>query len=283
VPTIVWFRHDLRLADNPALTAAVAAARADGDGRVVPLFVVDPARWDAASADDRAYLVASLRALDASIDDALLLQHGHPVDVLPALVRATAATSVHAAAAVDAAEAALDATVTARVAVPFVRTGSAHAVPPEPVEPAGAVLAGSVPTGAVGDDPTDFEARYRAWLRAGWPPPTPAPHGVCWWLAVECHGYPAPGPTSDPDPDLRPTAGEAAGEAAALRTWAVLRADAHVDALGLDTRTDRPDVARLARHLRHGEIHPRTLLADLGDGVADEILRRDLCRRELHT
>ena len=35
-PTIVWFRRDLRLADNPALEAAVRA-----DGAVIPLYVLD--------------------------------------------------------------------------------------------------------------------------------------------------------------------------------------------------------------------------------------------------
>ena len=34
---VVWFRRDLRLHDNPALTAALASS-----GRVAPLFVVDP-------------------------------------------------------------------------------------------------------------------------------------------------------------------------------------------------------------------------------------------------
>ncbi|MEL0249300.1 MAG: deoxyribodipyrimidine photo-lyase, partial [Actinomycetota bacterium] len=36
VPSVLWFRRDLRLLDNPALLAAVESARADGDGRVVP-------------------------------------------------------------------------------------------------------------------------------------------------------------------------------------------------------------------------------------------------------
>ena len=35
--SIMWFRRDLRLRDNPALTAALS------DGDVLPLFVVDPA------------------------------------------------------------------------------------------------------------------------------------------------------------------------------------------------------------------------------------------------
>ena len=35
-PSIVWFRLDLRLSDNPALTAAAKGGRA-----LVPLFILD--------------------------------------------------------------------------------------------------------------------------------------------------------------------------------------------------------------------------------------------------
>jgi deoxyribodipyrimidine photo-lyase len=55
---VMWFRRDLRLADNPALVEATA------DGAVLPLFVLDPALWDPAGPSRRAYLAASLRALD---------------------------------------------------------------------------------------------------------------------------------------------------------------------------------------------------------------------------
>ncbi|MGI9022725.1 MAG: deoxyribodipyrimidine photo-lyase [Acidimicrobiales bacterium] len=41
----MWFRRDLRLADNPALAAASRA----GD-RVLPLFVLDALRWPPRSA-----------------------------------------------------------------------------------------------------------------------------------------------------------------------------------------------------------------------------------------
>ena len=37
-PVILWFRRDLRLADNPALTEAVASGRP-----VMPLYVLDEA------------------------------------------------------------------------------------------------------------------------------------------------------------------------------------------------------------------------------------------------
>ena len=42
VTSILWFRRDLRVGDNPAL---LAAADAGSDG-VVPLFVLDPALLD---------------------------------------------------------------------------------------------------------------------------------------------------------------------------------------------------------------------------------------------
>ena len=35
-PTLVWFRNDLRLGDNPALSQAVAAG-----GEVVPVYILD--------------------------------------------------------------------------------------------------------------------------------------------------------------------------------------------------------------------------------------------------
>ncbi|MBJ7529100.1 MAG: deoxyribodipyrimidine photo-lyase, partial [Nocardioides sp.] len=57
----MWFRRDLRLGDNPALLEAAS------DGAVLPLFVLDPHLWDPAGPSRRAYLGASLRALDAQL------------------------------------------------------------------------------------------------------------------------------------------------------------------------------------------------------------------------
>ena len=53
--SIMWFRRDLRLTDLPALTAAAAG------GRVVPLFVIDPA-FSGTGVPRRAYMAAALRA-----------------------------------------------------------------------------------------------------------------------------------------------------------------------------------------------------------------------------
>jgi deoxyribodipyrimidine photo-lyase len=90
--TIVWFREDLRIADNPALAAAAFA------GAVVPLYILDEgpgirplggaARW---------WLDKSLRALDAdlaALGAPLVLRRGDPADILGALARETGAGAV---------------------------------------------------------------------------------------------------------------------------------------------------------------------------------------------
>lgn len=62
-PTIVWFRQDLRLQDNPALAAALAPG-----GAIVPVFIWDEAGegdWPAGGAS-RWWLHHSLTALDAA-------------------------------------------------------------------------------------------------------------------------------------------------------------------------------------------------------------------------
>ena len=58
-----------------------------------------------------------------------------------------------------------------------------------------------------------------------------------------------------------------AGEQVALGRWSAFR-DGGLDAY--EQRRDRPDLAGtsgLSAALRWGEVHPRTLLADLGDGT----------------
>ena len=85
--TIMWFRRDLRLADNPALAAAAAG------GEVVPLFVLDPA-FDSAGPPRRAFLAANLRALDEATGGALVVRQGDPVEVVPRLAADVGAASV---------------------------------------------------------------------------------------------------------------------------------------------------------------------------------------------
>ncbi|MEQ1736497.1 MAG: deoxyribodipyrimidine photo-lyase, partial [Rhodoglobus sp.] len=93
-PTIVWFRDDLRLADNPALTAGVRRG-----SPLVLVYLLDQvsegvrplggaARW---------WLHGSLRALGDAIrakGGRLVLRRGAAEEAIPALVRETAAGAV---------------------------------------------------------------------------------------------------------------------------------------------------------------------------------------------
>ena len=92
---IMWFRHDLRLADNPALHAAAAS------GPVLPVFVLDdaaPGRWKPGGAG-RWWLHFSLEALGAglaTLGAPLILRQGRWEQVLPALAREIGARAIHA-------------------------------------------------------------------------------------------------------------------------------------------------------------------------------------------
>ena len=54
--SIMWFRRDLRISDNPALNAAIESAHVGG-GSVVPVFILDPALIGGAGSKRLAYLL----------------------------------------------------------------------------------------------------------------------------------------------------------------------------------------------------------------------------------
>ena len=94
-PSIVWFRQDLRLADQPALAAAARA------GPVIAVYVLD----DAAAGDwaiggaQRWWLHHSLTALAAALGKhgvPLILRRGDAVTELLAVAEAGGAKTVHA-------------------------------------------------------------------------------------------------------------------------------------------------------------------------------------------
>ncbi|MCU1538277.1 MAG: deoxyribodipyrimidine photo-lyase type [Humibacillus sp.] len=241
-PAILWFRRDLRLGDHPALLAACEA------GPVLPVFVLDPALLDEDTPRSRR-LVASVAALAKDTGDALVVRHGDPVEVIPALAKEVGATQVHVSREttpygrrrdekVEKALAAADRTL--------VTTGSPYAVGP------GRVVNQS------GSPYKVFTPFSRAWREHGAPAPAERPTRIRWF-----HGD----VRRDELPDLAPAgdsgAAAEAGEKAAHQRW-----EAFLDEgiTAYDTERDRPDLdstSRLSTALKYGEIHPRTLLADI--------------------
>ncbi len=246
--SVMWFRRDLRLADNPALLSAVAAGRDDpaADGQVVPLFVLDPALSQPAGVARRAYLAASLADLGRRVGG-LQLRRGDPVREVVAVARAARATTVHVTEDFGPAGRRRDQEVGSALAaqgIELVRTGSPYAVPP------GRVLNRS------GAPYQVFTPYSRAWRDHGWPAPMLAPRAVSW-------ARPLDGVQLDEVPVPEGLRLPAAGEPAARRRWHEFL-DQRLDQYAA-TR-DRPDLngtSRMSVHLKWGEIHPRTMLADL--------------------
>jgi len=262
---VMWFRRDLRLADNPALVEACA------DGEVLPLFVLDPRLWGPAGPARRAYLGASLRSLDASLRQrqaALSVVRGDPVRRVVLAAGEVGATRVHVAADFGPYGRERDEQVEAALAehgIDLVRTGSPYAVAP------GRVTNGS------GAPYKVFTPYSKAWAEHGWRAPIDAPTGAR-WLALD-------DTTAIPDPDLPDgMALPEAGETAARRRWQEFLDGVVAD---YDTDRDRPGVdgtSRMSVHLKWGEIHPRTMLADLARlrSAGAATYRKELAWREFY-
>ena len=272
--SVLWFRRDLRLADQPALLAAADA----GPGGVLALFVLDPALWRPAGPARRAYLLDSLVALDASMQATggrLHVRHGDPSVLVPQVAAAVGAHSVHVSADFGPYGSARDQTVEGALAGDdreLVRSGSSYAVSPGRVRKAD------------GTPYRVFTPFARAWLDHGWRRPAASAEAVASgrvrWLAPPAGSDPLP---SGPDEDeLGPMRLPPAGEQVALGRWSAFR-DGGLDAY--EQRRDRPDLAGtsgLSAALRWGEVHPRTLLADLGTAPGAVAFRRELAWREFY-
>lgn len=258
-PSILWFRRDLRLGDHPALLAAAA------EGPVLPLFVLDPALWGPSGDVRRAYLVRTLRALDASLrrfGPGLVVRTGRPEQVVPALVAEVDARAVHVSADFGPYGAARDGRVEQELGeVPLVRTGSPYAVAP------GRVLTGD------GGPYKVFTPFHKAWVAHGWRAPAESDPATVDWVG-------APGEALPDEPDVSGVELPEAGEAAALARWEAWRGTPYEDV------RDRPDLdatSRLSPDLRWGTIHPRTVLAGLdARNPHAATFRKELAWREFH-
>jgi deoxyribodipyrimidine photo-lyase len=167
--TVVWFRRDLRVADNPALREAVDA------GRVVCLFVVDPAllaRRHHAAPARRRFLRAGLEALDGELrsrGSRLVVRSGRPEEVVPAVAAEAGADAVHFAREVSPLARARDERVTRALEAARVRS---RALPgdllAEPEDLPGSSGAGYLV----------FTPFHRAWRSMPIPPHLPAPRRI---------------------------------------------------------------------------------------------------------
>ncbi|WP_439514461.1 cryptochrome/photolyase family protein [Oceanibaculum nanhaiense] len=253
-PVLLWFRQDLRLADNPALCAAMASGQP-----VLPVYILDdetPGAWRTGGAA-RWWLHHSLAALSRDLDVLglpLVLRRGDSRQVIADLVSETSAAAVYWNRCYEPFARKRDETIKAalkRDGIAARSFNSALLHEPWTVE------------NKAGEPFRVYSAFWRACLAKDGPEaPLPAPEALA--------STPAPAPQGDRLADwaLLPTAPnwarsfEAAwtpGEAGARdRLTGFL--DAAVNRYKAER--DRPDIeatSRLSPHLHFGEIGPRQI------------------------
>lgn len=259
-----WLRRDLRLGDLPALGEAIG----DGNREVLVCFVLDP-RLESSSGERRlAFLYDSLRELDAKLDGKLLVVRGRPDEEIPRLVDAVGAGSVHVSEDFSPfGRRRDDAVVTAleESGATWQPVGSPYLVSPGRV------------TKSDGTPYKVFTPFFRAWRDHGWraPAKTQAPSNILNPSDIHPSGrirIPAAPTTLDLP----------AGEDAALERWRTFVDD---DLSGYESDRDRPDLdasSRMSAYLKFGNIHPRTMAADLGRSQSAQAYLRELAFRDFY-
>ncbi|HEY5796119.1 MAG TPA: deoxyribodipyrimidine photo-lyase [Bosea sp. (in: a-proteobacteria)] len=254
-PSLHWFRDDLRLADNPALTASVE------HGPTLCLYILDePGSRRALGGSSRWWLSRSLAALAAAIASKggeLVLMRGDPAEILPRVVEAARVDLVTWSRRYDAESIELDSRLKTEVAALGVKVASFNAaLLNEPWQ---------VKT-KTGEPMKVFTPYWRAARALGEPPaPIPAPDRI------------EPLKLTDgiremnlalTDLALEPTKPDWAGglrqawtpgeETAAERLGEFLSGPLDGYGEGRD-RPDKASTSRLSPHLRFGEIGPRQI------------------------
>lgn len=256
--SIMWFRRDLRLADNPALLAALA------EGDVLPLFVLDPA-FRSAGAPRRALLHECLRNLDAATGGALVIRHGDPIDEIPAAAEEVGASTVFVS----------------KDFSPYGRRRDEQVA--DLLRGAGRRLRGvgspyAVDPGSVRKDDGSpyavFTPFSRRWRTNGIADPLDPPRSPS-WVSAPSDGLPE-----------RPELGfelPASSEADVSAGWQRFRSES-LERYHL--QRDLPAVeatSRLSPFLKYGVVHPRQLLADIDpDGEGEAVFQSELAWRDFY-
>jgi deoxyribodipyrimidine photo-lyase len=248
-PLILWFRRDLRLADQPMLTAAVATGRP-----LVPVFVLDPetealgaaAKWRLAQG------LAQFSRTLAAAGSRLIFRRGPALRVLRSLLAETGASGVYWSRLYDPASVARDTEVKAGLKA---QGAQAVSVPGHLLHEPWAVETGQ------GGFYRVYTPFWRAVRDRAVPAAEPAPIS---WRA------PGAWPVSDRLDDWRMGAAmqrgaavvtpfQAVGEATALGRLDRFLADAVDDYAVARDLPGKAGTSQLSENLTYGEIGPRTV------------------------
>lgn len=240
----MWFRQDLRLADNPALCAAC------DKGEIIPLFIFDENDREPGSAS-KWWLYHSLKSLEESLGG-LVFRKGDPLNILKSLLQETGAEGVFWNRGYEPHIVERDTEIKSELKDDGVDVQSFRgSVVREPWE---------IETGSGGPYKV-YTPFWKANLEKGLPDPVDAPSNIK--LATLDNL----GENLD-DWDLLPTNPNWAkdwnelwspGEAGAMERFKNFLNEGIEDYGELRNRPDLPNVSRLSPHIKHGEISPRQL------------------------
>lgn len=268
--TLVWFRRDLRIADHPALRAALEVSTA-----VITVFVWDPTLIARRGTPRIGFLHGCLASLDHDLRGAsgggLVQLYGKPDEVLPDLAGRVGAHAVYATGDFGPYGASRDAAARsslARTGIELRCIGSPYAVAP------------GVLTNSSGAPFQVYTPYWKAWRSHGWDRPLAPPGATDLAKITEAgvSGDPRVPRAADFD-----TPGPMAGERAAHKRLEeflegpVRDYQKHRDLPGVD------GTSRLSAFMRFGCLHPRQILARLDPGSPGaEVYEKELCWREFY-
>lgn len=263
---IFWFRRDRRLADNVALNSCAVSSKEDGDGKVIALYWVNPSDFERLSGIRQHSLVESLKSLDASIDGRLNVINSNEIQSIVDFAKSQKVQFIHATESFDPEGMAEQRALGEKLkgtGIELVLEDSYYAIKPGTVQ-----------------KPTDGSAYrvytpfYKAWFQIGWSQPVKLTTGFAWVEKAKNSQLPTP---SKPSPIK-----VIAGEAFALETFKRFKKRALKDYSENRNRADLSGTSHLSHALSHGEIHPRTLLATLGDSDGETVFRKEIAWREFY-
>lgn len=259
---LFWFRRDLRVQDNEALTAAVSFAQTQQKPLAATYVFAEDI--DSLSPIRRNSLIASIQSLSGSLPRGLVVCAGKPALELLQLSQKLGVTSVFATRSFDTKgmlEQAAVAEALYAVGVSLHLVGSNYAVEPGTVRKED------------GSPLRVYTPFYKRWVQFIGQQPFQVDLQAVEWIA----GF-GELPTRSPDSPIQVTA----SEDFALETWRKFQKRALMDYSENRNRTDLSGTSHLSHALAHGEIHPRTLLAELRDSPGEEVFRKEIAWREFY-
>lgn len=267
---VFWFRRDLRIHDNVALNNAIQQAHDDGSKKVALTYLVDLENFEKLSTIRQHSLVESLDSLGGSVDRRLIIRQARGLSAVASelvkVAKSADAATVHATRAFDPSGVAEQNAIGLALkenGIFLALADSYYAVSPGSVQK---------PDGTPYRVYTPF---YKNWMAVGWAEPQALMSlDTDWFEPIDCHGRPVP---TGPAPfKIR------AGEQYARRTFDRFKARALMNYDEMRNRADLSGTSHLSHALAHGEIHPRTILAELGDSNGEIVFAKEIAWREFY-